>query len=124
MEDNKKIITVSLALLGILVGFVTHFLLEFLAGNIGFVNRLYTNEVFSTGLPVLVGVIVFAGLQFNRQSQEFTDGVVTELKKVVWPSQRDTGLMTVVVVITLILAGVVVGFYDSVWAYVVNMIVR
>jgi preprotein translocase SecE subunit len=124
MEDNKKIITVSLALFGILVGFVTHFLLEFLAGSIAFMNRLYANEIFSTGVPVLVGAVVFGVLQFNRKSQDFSDGVVAELKKVVWPSQKDTGLMTVVVVITLIISGIVVGIYDSVWAYVINLIVR
>ncbi len=124
IEDNKKIITVSFVLLGALLVLTVHLLLGLLAGNFGWASRIESNDLLSTGIPVGLGFIVFMALQFNRVTVDFTDGVVNELKKVVWPSRKDTGLMTVVVVITLIISGIVVGLYDAVWAYVINFIVK
>ena len=124
MEDNKKAITVSFVVLGLLVGFVTHLLMQFLAQSFVIFARIESNEIYSNGIPVLLGAIVFIALQFNKHTVEFTDGVVGELRKVVWPSGKDTGLMTVVVVITLVISGVIVGVYDSIWAYLINSIVK
>ena len=60
----------------------------------------------------------------DDNDEDVGDGVVGELMKVVWPSRKDTGLMTVVVVICLIISGVVVGVYDTVWAFVINKIIK
>jgi preprotein translocase subunit SecE len=124
MEDNKKIITVSFVAVGLLVGFTVHLLLQFLAQNFSLIARVESNELLSNGIPVVLGALTFLALQLNRHTVDFTDGVVTELKKVVWPSRKDTGLMTVVVVITLIIAGVVVGMYDAVAAYLISWFVK
>lgn len=123
LEDNKKIITVSFVTVAVLVAFTCNLLMQMLSG-IPFFAQLQSNDFISVGFPVLMGFLTFGILQLNSRTVEFTDGVVTELKKVVWPSRRDTGLMTVVVIITLILAGIVVGLYDAVWAFVINYIVK
>ncbi len=119
-EDNKKVITVSFVALSLLVGFVAHLLLQFLAQSFSFFTRIESNELFSNGIPVVVGALLFISLQFNRKVVDYAEGVVTELAKVVWPSRKDTGLMTVVVVITLLISGVIVGLYDSFWSFLVN----
>ena len=124
MEDNKRAITVSVVAVSLLVGFTIHLLLQFLAQGFTIAARIESNEIFSNGVPVLVGAALFAFLQFNKTTYNFMDGVVNELNKVVWPSRKDTGLMTVVVVITLIISGVVVGIYDSIWAYVISAIIK
>jgi len=123
-EDNKKIMTVSFVAAGLLVGLTVHLLLQFLAQNFSIIARIESNELLSNGIPVALGLIAFLVLQFNKQSVDFADGVVSELKKVVWPSRKDTGLMTVVVVITLIIAGVVVGMYDAAAAYIISLLVK
>ena len=124
MEDNKKAITVSFVAVGLLTGFVVHLLLQFLAQSFTIFARVESNELLSNGVPVLLGALTFGCLQFNSHVVSFSDGVVAELRKVVWPSRKDTGLMTVVVVITLIISGVIVGVYDSIWAYIINSIIR
>jgi preprotein translocase SecE subunit len=124
MEDNKKAITVSFVAVGLLIGFVAHLLMQFLAQSFSFFARVETNEFLSNGIPVFVGALTFFLLQFNSKVVSFTDGVVAELRKVVWPSGRDTGLMTVVVVIFLVISGVVVGVYDSIWAYLINNFIK
>ncbi len=124
MEDNKRAVTFSFVVLSLLVGLVVHLLLQFLAQSFAIFAKVESNEFLSNGLPVLIGAITFVTLQFNTTVVDFTDGVVAELRKVVWPSRKDTGVMTVVVVITLILSGVIVGVYDSVWAYLVNTFIK
>jgi preprotein translocase SecE subunit len=123
-EDNKKIITVSFVALSLLVGFVIHLLLLFLAQSFSFFTRIESNELLSNGIPVAVGIITFATLQWNKTVVNYSEGVVSELLKVVWPSRKDTGLMTVVVVITLIISGVVIGAYDTIWAYLINNLMK
>ncbi|MBK9293077.1 MAG: preprotein translocase subunit SecE [Oligoflexia bacterium] len=123
-EDNKKIITVTYALSCVLLGFVVSLLMSLLATHFAFFARLETQTVFSNGVPVVVGLATFLFLQFNPTTVDFLDGVIGELKKVVWPTKKDTWLMTIVVVITLILSGVLVGLYDLFWAKVIELVVK
>src|ERR1700733_7391462 len=123
-DDNKKIITVSFVALSLLVGFVAHLLLVFLAQSFSFFTRIESNELFSNGIPVVLGIITFASLQWNKTVVNYSEGVISELMKVVWPSRKDTGLMTIVVVITLIISGVVIGAYDTIWAYLINNLMK
>ena len=123
-DDNKKYITVSFVGVGLLVGLTIHLLLELLAGYFAPLARIGSDPVLSNVIPVAIGGLLFTFLQFNSHTVTFMDNVVSELRKVVWPSRRDTGLMTVVVCVMLIISGVVVGLYDSVSAYVVNYFLK
>ncbi len=123
-EDNKKIITVSFVALSLLVALVVHLLLQFLAQSFSFFTRIESNELLSNGLPVGIGILTFVSLQWNKTVVNYSEGVVSELLKVVWPSRKDTGLMTIVVVITLIISGVVIGAYDTIWAYLINNLMK
>jgi preprotein translocase SecE subunit len=123
-EDNKKIITVSFVALSLLVALVVHLLLQFLAQSFSFFTRIESNELLSNGLPVGIGILTFVSLQWNKTVVNYSEGVVSELLKVVWPSRKDTGLMTIVVVITLVISGVVIGAYDAIWAYLINNLMK
>jgi preprotein translocase SecE subunit len=123
-EDNKKILTVSFVAFSLLVGFVVHLLLLFLAQSFSFFTRIESNELLSNGIPVAAGIITFASLQWNKAVVSYSEGVVSELMKVVWPSRKETGLMTIVVVITLVISGVVIGAYDTIWAYLINNLMK
>ena len=123
-EDNKKFVTVSFVVTGILVGLTVNLLLELLAAHFSLAARIESNTELANGIPVALGILVFVVLQFNKTTSSFMDGVIAELRKVVWPSRKDTGLMTVVVTITLIFSGIVVGIYDSIWAYLIKFFVK
>ena len=123
-EDNKKIITVTFALASMLLGFVVNLLMAMLAGSFAIVAKVQSNPELSNGLPVVIALATFLFLQFNPKTVDYIDGVVVEMKKVVWPNKKETWLMTVVVVITLILSGIVVGLYDMFWAKVITLLVK
>lgn len=122
--NNKKVITVALVMSCALLALVVGLLMETMAASFSVVARAQANPELANGIPVAVGILVFLFLQFNTKTVDFLDGVVTEVKKVVWPTKKDAWLMTVVVVITLILSGVIVGLYDMFWAKVIGMIVK
>jgi preprotein translocase subunit SecE len=114
MENtNSKIITISFMAAGILLGIVAFVLIESLAAvATGSVGRFFAQEVVRHGFPVAIGVVVFVVLQFNKGVLSWADEVVSELRKIVWPSQRDTVQMTIMVCFMLVISGALLGALD------------
>ena len=124
MEDsNRKYITLSFVAAGILAAYVGSVILDTLARTSGTFARLLDNDIILHGFPVALGFICFFVLQFNPKTVTWADEVIVEVRKVVWPSQRDTVAMTIVVTFMLILSGVLLGAFDVVSNFVVNYIV-
>jgi len=113
MENtNSKILTLSFALAGAISGLIVHLLIKSFSAAFGIVARLADSDLVRHGLPVLVGMAVFLGLQFNPKVRTWADEVVTEVKKVVWPSQKDTTAMTIVVLIMVAISSVIISSFD------------
>jgi preprotein translocase subunit SecE len=77
-------------------------------------------------LTDVIGFVVAAGAGIwayrNPQVHEWSLDVINELRKVTWPSRKETQTATVVVIITTLLAAVVLGLFDQVWALVTSVI--
>ncbi len=114
MENNNgKVVTVSFMVAGVLVGYIAAFILNTIGASAsGDVARLVNRDVVRHGIPILIGVLAFLSLQFRKGVVDWADEVVTELKKVVWPSRKDTTNMTIVVCIMILISGVVLGIFD------------
>ena len=114
MENtNAKFITVSYMITGILVGIVFNVLIETLAAvSTGAFGRFVATDIMRHVIPVVVGILTFLVLQFNKKVGVWADEVVSEIRRVVWPSRKDTTAMTVVVCIMLIISGVALGLLD------------
>lgn len=110
---NNKIITVSFMVTGILLGIVTFVLVDSLAAiATGASGRFFGQDLVRHGLPVAIGIVAFVGLQFNKRVLSWATEVVIELRKIVWPSRRDTFAMTIMVCVMLIISGVILGAFD------------
>jgi preprotein translocase subunit SecE len=119
-NENKKFITVSFVAAGIIIGIVVSSLLAAFSTFSGAIASAYANDSLRHGIPVALGVLTFLILQFNKKAVIYADEVVSELKKVVWPSRKDTTAMTIVVCIMVLISGLVLGFFDFISNYVVN----
>ncbi len=64
------------------------------------------------GLPLLLGALTFVILRANQTSLNFTTDAVSELFKVSWPTKKDVRLGTIVVIFTVVIAGIVLGLID------------
>ena len=126
MENtNNKIITISLMTAGILIGLVVFVLVESMAAiATGGFGRMLAQDLVRHGLPVAIGLLAFIILQINKGVLSWADEVVTELRKIVWPSRKDTTAMTVVVCVMLLISGVVLGLMDIISSKVIETLLH
>lgn len=123
-DNTKKIMTMSFLGCAIVAWITIGVLLEALSATFGVVARLHDQDLFRHGVPFLVAFATFAALQFNSKVTTYTEEVVNELKKVVWPSRPETSAMTVVVCIMLIISGVLLGAFDMASSYIVKYLIN
>ena len=74
-----------------------------------------------TGAFIVAGVATFICWR-NEQLFGLAQEVTNELKKVSWPTRKETFSSTVVVIVTTIISSVFLGVFDGVWAWVTRMI--
>lgn len=123
-KTNSKILTVSFATLALIVGFTISLLIKAFAGAFGVVARATDSDIVRHGLPVFIGLALFAYLQFNPKVMAWAEEVVSEVRKVVFPSRKDTTGMTIVVIIFVIISSVIVTFFDFFSSHFINLIIK
>ena len=121
-KTNSKVITLSFAAVGAIIGFTISLLIRAFSGAFGVIARLTDSDLVRHGFPVLVGFAVFALLQFNPKVVTWAEEVVVEVRKVVWPSRKDTTAMTIVVLVMVAISSVIITGFDGVSAQVMKWI--
>lgn len=123
-KTNSKILTVSFALAGALTGVTLSLLIVAFSGVFGFMARLSSIDLFRHGIPVGVGFAVFLTLQLHPRILTWADEVVSEIRKVVWPSPKDTRVMTMVVCVMVLISSLVITSFDFVSGYMINFLMK
>lgn len=123
-KTNQKILTLSFVTFSILISVSFSLLLKTFAGTFGVVARLHDIDFVKHGLPVAIGLVLFASLQFNKKVLAWGEDVALEIRKVVWPSRKDTTAMTVVVIVMVLISAFIITLFDFVSGYFVNYILR
>ncbi|MEZ0390597.1 MAG: preprotein translocase subunit SecE [Pseudobdellovibrionaceae bacterium] len=111
-KTNSKVLTLSFALAGAIAGVTLHLLIKSLSGAFGVIARAADSDLVRHGLPVGVGIVLFAVLQFNPRVLTWGDEVAVEIRKVVWPSRKDTTAMTIVVLIMVAISSLLITGFD------------
>lgn len=71
---------------------------------------------------LVVGAVTLLVLLRHEKAKAFCDSVVTELKKVAWPSREETTNNTGIVVVATVLFGGLLSVYDYVWAQIAEVV--
>ena len=58
----------------------------------------------------------------NEQLFSLAMDVTAELRKVTWPTRKETLTSTIVVIVTTIVSAALLGMFDGVWSWVTRMI--
>lgn len=115
MENtNSKIITASLATAGVILGVTIHLVLKAFAGAFGIVARMVDYDVVRHGVPIAAGLILFGVCQFHPKIRAWAEEVVAEVRKVVFPTRKDTVAMTISVIIMVLISSLIITVMD--WA--------
>jgi preprotein translocase subunit SecE len=119
-QTNKKVITVGFLGAGLLTAYVLTTILTILEASVSFFARLAENDLFTHGFPVGMGILVFLFLQFNPKTVKWADEVITEIRKMVWRTMKDTVAVTIAVCIMVIISGILLGLLDFISGKVIN----
>ncbi|MDO8519672.1 MAG: preprotein translocase subunit SecE [Deltaproteobacteria bacterium] len=110
----KKWVNLSFALASLLLVLVFKQVLDVVWDTFRLpVSQLPLN--WSTMIGVVLGVLVFFGLQKTSKVVLFMSEVVLELSKVTWPVKKETALSAVIVAIMVGIASVIMFLFDTVW---------
>ena len=71
---------------------------------------------------IALGAALGLGLYLHNQTNAFMNEVVLELSRVTWPATKDTTNATVWVILFVLVAGAVLGAFDSLWAWIIKII--
>lgn len=121
-KTNSKVLTLSFAIAAAIGGVTFHLLVKSFAAAFGVIARMSDSDLVRHFLPVIVGFVIFAALQFNKKVLVWGEEVVVEIKKVVWPSQKDVTTTTTAVVIMVMISSVVISSFDILSAYVLKFV--
>lgn len=109
---TNKVMTFSFLLAAALVFWTVGVLFDTASDSFAVVANLKAQPVLQHGVPILCGLAMFLWLQLSAKNRAFTDEVITEASKVVWPTFRDVKGMTIAVSIMLIISGVIIAAFD------------
>ncbi len=121
---TNKIMTLCFFLGSALVFWVVGVLLDTAAGAFAPVARLKAMAVVQHGLPLSCAVLTFCWLQFRKKNRVFSEEVITEVSKVVWPTKKEITGMTIAVSIMLVISGIVIALFDYGSGEIVNLILQ
>jgi len=120
-SENRKLTVLSFIILSAITAYVLYLALTLVAD----IGRFGGANVFGTGYSWtvvggtaagLVGFIMFMVLNLNTKATEFTDEVFGELKKVTWPTSKETAASSLVVSIMVLIAALSFLLMDWIWS--------
>ena len=125
MENtNSKYVTLVFIAASALVGFTVAALLIALSGAFAVIAKLVNYDLFKHGLPVVIAFGLFLALQFNKGILSWSDEVIAEIKKIVWPPIKDTRAMTVVVIIMIFISAIIISVFDLFSGFALNQLIK
>jgi len=103
-------------------GVILFFLLNWTGDWIwGYFSR-HPSEFAIDAVAFVVALVTGIALYRNERVYGLANEVATELKKVTWPTRKETQAATLVVVVTVLISVVLLGFFDAIWSWLTDRI--
>ncbi|MBI5486617.1 MAG: preprotein translocase subunit SecE [Deltaproteobacteria bacterium] len=74
------------------------------------------------GLAVVVGGGLGLYLWRHERTRQLAQETIGELSRVSWPTRKELGAATVVVIVTSIILAIVLGLFDTFWSWLTSII--
>ena len=82
------------------------------------------NELLLQALALGVGLTVGLVAYRNKRVFATTEEVTDELKKVNWPSRKETYYATIVVIVMVVISTLVLSTFDVIWSFLAGKILK
>ena len=117
-EGPNKAVHMMFLTGGLLLFFILNWTGEWLAQ---YVTR-HPNDFLINGVSALIALIVGVWIYRNDRVYTLAHEIASELKKVTWPTKKETQLGTIVVIVMVIVSAIILGAFDMVWAALTDTI--
>ncbi|MFL5247124.1 MAG: preprotein translocase subunit SecE [Myxococcales bacterium] len=116
--DPRRLVAISYVIAAIVLGvFLERILgLAFNYARVTDVGLIGEDWTLSTAIGYAIAAVAAVLAWKNERARRVSLEVAGELKKVTWPSLRETRAATVAVVVATFVAAIILGFFDLVWA--------
>ena len=114
---DRKWVHIMFAVAGLIVAWFLAKCGDWAWSYFGKPNELYIG----LGAVVLASIATVIAWK-NEEVFTLANEVTSELRKVTWPTRRETFSSTIVVIATTIISSLLLGFFDAVWAWATRMI--
>jgi preprotein translocase subunit SecE len=123
VPDNRRWVVIALLVFGLIIGGITFLLFRNIDVMFRLSNYIPNSGTFVKILPFVIGGGVFLWLYKSSSKMSHLDDVVGEVRKVTWPTRKDTVASTVVVVIAILVIAGILGVYDAVCNWMIRQII-
>jgi preprotein translocase subunit SecE len=114
---DRKWVHIMFAVAGLILAWLLAKCGDWAWSYFGKPNDLYIG----LGSVVVAGIATYIAWK-NEELFALATEVTGELRKVTWPSRKETVQSTIVVIVTTIVSSLLLGFFDGVWAWATRMI--
>jgi preprotein translocase SecE subunit len=123
MENQRQTwVNIVFLITGILVMMISFIGLSKMSAIYNVESSLKNVDLYIRGVSALLAAATGFGLYFNDKSNAFMNEVVLEMARVTWPASRETTNATIWVVLFVLVAGGLLGMFDSLWAWIMKMV--
>lgn len=119
--QNQKIVSATVVGFGVALWFVLNAGIVKVFDHYDLTFGIY--DAIKHAIPLLVSAVSVFVLLKNITVTNFLTEVVVELRKVTWPSSKDTWSATFVVIVFVIIISFILGAMDLGWAYLVQKLI-
>jgi preprotein translocase subunit SecE len=121
-SQHQKWVNLSYLAVAILFGYMIFSMAGKIVGAYDLEARVRNIELILRGVSLVAGTIFFLALYRHEQANQYMNEVMVELSRVTWPTQKDTISATVVVIIMVVISGIILGFLDYLWIYLLKLV--
>jgi preprotein translocase subunit SecE len=122
--ENRKIIIGAYLSASAIVWFMSRSLLQYLYLTFYQIRRLPGISEVREFLPVVLAFVTFLLFFRNARTNTVLEEVISELKKVTWPSRPDVVKSTTVVLICVCIASFVLAGFDFAWGKIIGLLIH
>jgi preprotein translocase SecE subunit len=124
MENNQqKWVNLSFVAVSLLATYVLFVLATKFSVFLDFEGRVRNLDKILMAASAGMGMLLFFILYKNNTANTFMNETVAELSKVTWPTQNETMKATIAVLISVTIAGVAFWLVDSLWVYLIGLVI-
>jgi preprotein translocase subunit SecE len=123
VEQPKRVVAIAYVLAAVALGIFLEKVLELVFASVG-VNdfTVFSDWTLSTVVGFVLAAVTAVVVWRIQKTQQVSLEIALELRRVTWPSLRETRAATVAVIVASAVAAVILGVFDLMWSWLSSKI--